>query len=222
MYRLNTLDTCNLFAFFIVDDVSPWVLASEGRLAAKRSNGKVHVACGRACIGRASDVLRWHGMWRNDGMKNIKRSTITTTYEKPNFWMSSNLSIKRVVSRSRRQKYNSTLNWYKNSTKVRAQKGCDMLRHFPKQTSCSFMDPNSLNGFIGFVLIRFFSLNKKSAPEHKATIALLRDAIALRLTSIPGWRDELLSELRNVQRKKSRRNEPPVKASDVLVCRPLR
>ena len=51
MYRLDTLDTCNLFAFFIVDDVSPWVLASEGRLAAKRSNGKVHVACGRACPG---------------------------------------------------------------------------------------------------------------------------------------------------------------------------
>ena len=141
MYRLNiyfrTLDTCELLIFQIVDDVSPWVLASEGRLAAKRSNGKVHVACGRACIGRA---LRWHGMWRYDGMKNIKRSTITTTHEKPN--LSSNLSIKRVVSRSRRQKYNSTLNWYKNSTKVRAQKVCDMLRYFPKQTSFRFMDSN--------------------------------------------------------------------------------
>lgn len=138
------------------------------------------------------DVLGLRGMWRNDGMKNIKRSTITTTYEKPNFWMSSNSSIKRVVSRSRHQKYNSTLNWYKNSTKVRAQKGCDMLRHFPKQTSCSFMDSNSK--WIGRIRSDSFLFSQqKSAPEHKATIALLRDAISLRLTSIPGWQLQIWS-----------------------------
>ena len=59
-----------------MDDVSPWVLASEGRLAAKRSNGKVHVACGRACAGKHPmyfDVMECGGI---DGMQNIKTSTI--------------------------------------------------------------------------------------------------------------------------------------------------